>query len=125
MRLRTLLVGILLWMAGTVAIRLAGQRLLHRDRPISTLILYAASFLLMALLTRRIFRRLGLEEVSWPGIASLLILPTLILDPVSCAFFSHVFPNVDPGAAGVFGGWMLICCAGAVAGAWVRTGAKV
>jgi hypothetical protein len=48
------------------------------------------------------------------------MLPTLLLDPFSCAFFHTVFPNLDPGAAGAFGGWMLIFCAGAVAGVWVK-----
>ena len=43
------------------------------------------------------------------------MLPTLILDPFSCAFFPSVFPNMDPAAAGIFGGLMLICCGGAVA----------
>jgi|SRR5579863_1288309 len=124
MHWRILFVGVLLWTVGTVAIRLGGQRLLHPNRPIATLILYAASFLLMALLARRIFQRLGLEKDSWPMAATLLMLPTLVLDPFSCAFFSTVFPNVDSAAAGTFGGWMLICCAGAVAGVWVKVGVK-
>jgi hypothetical protein len=47
-----------------------------------------------------------------------LILPTLILDPFSCAFFTTMFPNLDPGAAGAFGGWVLISCGGGVAGVW-------
>jgi hypothetical protein len=31
-----------------------------------------------------------------------------------------VFPNMAPSVAGVFGGWMLWCCAGAVVGASIR-----
>src|SRR6202041_955000 len=73
----------------------------------------------------RIFRRLGVEKNSWPAAATLLMLPTLILDPFSCAFFSTVFPNVEPGAAGVFGGWMLIFCAGAVLGVWLTPGVRL
>jgi hypothetical protein len=84
------------------------------------LILYLVSFVAMGLLIPRICRRLGLEKDSRLKGATLLILPTLILDPFSCAFFATVFPNLDPGAAGVFGGWILICCAGAVAGVWVK-----
>jgi hypothetical protein len=124
MRCRILFTGALLWVVGTVAIRLGGRGLLHANRPVATLILYLASFMLMALLVPRIFRRLGLEESSWPAAATLLMLPTLILDPFSCAFFSVIFPNVEPGAAGVFGGWILIFCAGAVAGVWLKSGAR-
>jgi hypothetical protein len=124
MRYRVLRIGVLLWIVGTVAIRLGGRGLLHANRPVATLILYLASFVLMALLVPRIFQRLGAEKDSWPAAATLLMLPTLILDPFSCAFFSTVFPNVEPGAAGVFGGWMLIFCAAAVAGVWLTTGVR-
>ena len=124
MQYRVLRVGILLWIVGTVGVRLAGRGLLHSNRPVTSLILYLTSFVLMALVAPRIFRRLGLQKDSWPAAATLLMLPTLILDPFSAAFFSTVFPNVDPSAAGVFGGWMLIFCAGAVAGVWLAPGVR-
>jgi hypothetical protein len=124
MRHRVLRIGTVLWIVGTAAIRLGGRGLLHSNRPVATLVLYLASFVLMAMLVPRIFRRLGLEEGSWPAAATLLMLPTLILDPFSCAFFTIIFPNIEPGAAGVFGGWILIFCAGAVAGVWLKPGVK-
>src|SRR5579864_2897120 len=108
-----LLAGLLLWAVGTIGLRLRGQRLLAPGQTTGTLLLYLVSFVLMALLIPRICRRLGLQREAWFQAATLLILPTLILDPFSCAFFSAVFPNIDPAAAGVFGGWMLICCGGA------------
>jgi hypothetical protein len=115
-----IMIGLGLWIAGTIGIRLAGQHMLHAQSTLGTVTLYVCSFLLMGLLARRIFRGLGLERDSWPRAATLLALPTLLLDPFSSAFFATVFPNVDPAAAGVFGGWMLICCGGAMAGAWVK-----
>ena len=120
MWLRTILVGMLLWDGGTAGIRFGGRRLLETNQTARTLILYLVSFLLMAWLLPRICRRLGLQKDSWLKGATLLMLPTLILDPFSCAFFGTVFPNLDPGAAGIFGGWMLICCGGGVAGVWAR-----
>src|SRR5579871_1516740 len=114
MRRRTLSFGFALWIAGTLGLRVSGQRLLHPHQAVATFLLYLVSFVLMALLARRIFSRMGLAREKWPEAAAFLILPTLILDAFSCAFFSNVFPNLDPGAAGVFGGWMLICCGGAV-----------
>jgi hypothetical protein len=118
MWLRTLFTGILIWTGGTVAIRLAGHRLLPPGHTVQIVGLYLASFVLMALLVPRICRRIGFERDLWPKAATLLILPTLILDTFSCAFFTSMFPNLDPGAAGAFGGWMLICCGGGIAGVW-------
>jgi len=117
---RILLVGLLLWAVGTVAIRLAGQRTLAPHYLTRVVVLYGVSFVLMAILVPRICRRLNAEKERWFEAAALLILPTLLLDPFSCAFFPAVFPNIDPAAAGLFGGWMLICCGGGVAGVWVR-----
>ncbi|HXZ11397.1 MAG TPA: DUF5367 family protein [Candidatus Sulfotelmatobacter sp.] len=115
---RPLLYGFLLWLAGTIFIRFRGDTLLRPGRVASTLILYAASFLLMAILVPRILRRLKVEKELWFEATALLILPTLILDPLACVFFSRVYPNLDPAAAGTFGGWMLIFCAGAITGVW-------
>jgi hypothetical protein len=44
-----------------------------------------------------------------------------VLDPFSSVFFPFVFPNMSPAVAGVFGGWMLWCCAGALIGAMVQS----
>ena len=115
----TLLIGLLLWAAGTAALRFAGQGILRPAGGVRAVILYAASFILMALLAPGLFRALKLDRGMWFQAVALLTLPTLILDPFSCLFFNRVFPNIAPAAAGIFGGWMLICCAGAVAGVWI------
>ena len=121
MWLRTLATGLLIWTAGTAAIRLAGHHLLQPGRTTQTLGLYVVSFVLMAFLVPRICRRLGFEKDLWPVAATLLILPTLVLDSVACVLFTAIYPNLDPAVAGAFGGWMLICCAGGVAGAWRKS----
>ena len=112
LRLRVLLVGVAFWLTGTIVIRFAGHRLLV---PSLALPLYAISFVAMFLLTLRLFRALRVDAIE--GV-TLLALPTLVFDPFSCLYFASLFPNVAPSAAGIFGGWMLICCGGAVAGAW-------
>jgi len=122
---RPLLIGFLLWMAGTILLRFAGHGFLRPGRPLHTIIFYLVSFLLMAVLIPGICRRLKFTGDSrFQGVA-LLLLPTLLLDPFTSAFFANVFPNLDPAAAGVFGGWILICCAGAVAGVCVSEGATL
>jgi hypothetical protein len=111
MFVRALLIGIAFWVGGTLTIRLAGQHLLRPDR---ALLLYLFSFILLASITPLLLR--GTDRRS---AVTLLMLPTLILDALACPFFATVYPNVDPAAAGLFGGWMLICCGGAVAGVWL------
>ena len=81
-----------------------------------TLVLFAVSFPLMAFLVRGLCSRFRLRQEQWLAGAVAVLLPTLLLDPFSSAFFPVLFPNMAPEVAGVFGGWMLWCCAGALLG---------
>ncbi|HZI17760.1 MAG TPA: DUF5367 family protein [Pyrinomonadaceae bacterium] len=118
---RAFLTGILIWIAGTVTVRLWGQHLLLPGDAARTLALYGASFAAMLVLVPLLCRRLGLERDSRVRAAAWLVLPTLILDPLSCVFFTSLFPNIDPAAAGAFGGWMLICCGGGIVGTLLKS----
>ena len=110
---KLLRVGFVLWIVGTLALRLGGQYVLRPDASgFRTLVLFVVSFALMAGLAWRLCT--GVRE------AASLALPTLLLDPFSCAFFPIVFPNLAPEVAGVFGGWMLIFCAGALTSGFLR-----
>ena len=117
---RLVLIGFVIWLVATVAIRLFGERLLHPGNGPGIVILFAISFAVVAWLVRRLCRRLQVPAGEWPSAAISVLLPTLLLDPFSSAFFSTVFPNIQPEAAGLFGGWMIICCAGGLVGAIVR-----
>ncbi len=117
---RLFLSGLIIWIAGTLGMRLAGQRLLHPGRWMAILALFAITFPLMAWLGRRLCRSSQRPPEQWAAGAVSLVLPTLLLDPFSSAFFPVVFPNIVPEAAGLFGGWMLWCCAGALVGASIR-----
>lgn len=118
---RTLLLyGFGIWLAATIFLRFTGQHLLHAGSLGGTLALFALSFAGMALVARGLCRRAGLPRDAWPLGAISLALPTLLLDPFSTAFFSVVFPNMAPATAGLFGGWILCCCAGALLGVTIR-----
>jgi hypothetical protein len=117
---RAFLIGLGLWVIGTLAIRFSGHGLLAPGRTLQTGVLYLTGFALMALLIPRIPAALRLEKDAQFAALTLLILPTLVLDALACWFFPAVYPNLAPAAAGLFGGWMLVCCAGAVVGAWLR-----
>ena len=111
---RLCLTGFVIWFGATLVLRFAGQYLLHPGR--TPVLLFAASFPLMAWIVRGICKDSRLPADRWPAGAMSVALPTLLLDPFSSVFFPVVFPNIAPQMAGVFGGWMLWCCAGAFAG---------
>jgi Family of unknown function (DUF5367) len=117
MRIRLVITGFVIWLAATIALRLFGQRILHPGDWQGTLILFALTFPLMLLLVRRVCIGARLPQEEWLPAAVSLLLPTLLLDPFSSAFFPIVFPNMATEVAGVFGGWMLWCCAGGLIGA--------
>ena len=119
LHLRLFLTGLGIWVGATVVLRFAGQYLLRAGAWTAVLILFVVSFVFMALLARRLCREAHLSREDWPRGAISLALPTLLLDPFSSAFFPVVFPNMALGMAGVFGGWMLVCCAGALTGSIV------
>src|SRR5208282_1745951 len=104
------LCGLAIWGGATLMLRVLGQHLLHPGDWRGTLIVYAVSLPLMALLARRLCQRFRLPREEWLLGAASLALPTLLLDPFSSAFFPFVFPNMAPAVAGAFGGWMLCCC---------------
>jgi hypothetical protein len=108
--------GFLIWISATAYLRLDGQRLLRSRSWVPVLLLFMVSFAGMALLARRLCRAAQLPREQWPTGAIALALPTLVLDSFSTALFPAIFPNIAPEMAGVFGGWMLICCAGALLG---------
>jgi hypothetical protein len=124
MNLRLFLYGLGIWIVATIALRITGQHLLRPGDWKGTLILFAIGFPLMAWLVRRLCLRFEPRPERWPAGAISIALPTLLLDPFSSAFFPIVFPNMSPEVAGVFGGWMLWCCAGALVGVTIRPGRR-
>jgi hypothetical protein len=117
MNFRLVSFGFLLWLFASLSLRLEGERVLRPGDWKGTILLFALSFPLMAWLVRRLCRRFQLPRDQWLSGALAIAAPTLLLDPFSSAFFPLVFPNMSPAVAGVFGGWMLWCCAGAFLGA--------
>ena len=119
MHTRLLRSGFVIWLAATIALRLAGQHLLRPGDWRGPFVLFAVSFPLMAWLVRRLCAAAQLPPEQVLAGAVSVALPTLLLDPFSCVFFSVLYPNMAPQVAGVFGGWLLWCCAGAIVGALI------
>jgi hypothetical protein len=112
---RILALGFVIWLGATALLRAVGQYIVPAT-PVATLLLFAATFPAMAWLARRVCRTSGLPPAEWPLGALALAAPTLLFDPFTSAFFPLVFPNMRADLAGVFGGWMLLCVAGAMYG---------
>ncbi len=123
MNIRLFVSGLVIWLAATLVLRAAGQRVLHPGDAAGTLVLFLVSFPLMAWVVRRLCRTLPRDQ--WLKGAVSLAMPSLLLDPFSSAFFPTVFPNMSPAVAGVFGGWILWCCAGAIVGGLFPQGKQV
>lgn len=113
--MRLLGLGFLFWAAGTAVVRVAGHHLFDIRRPLLTVTVYAVSFAVMALFVRLLLARLRVADRA--AAAAMLVLPTLLLDPFSCLYAAVLFPNLDAAAIPAFGGCMLICCGGGLAGA--------
>ncbi len=113
-RLNAFAWGLGIWLVATIALRFIGQFVLRPNNPLLVIALFLGGFAIMAAFTRMICLRLAIPRDDWPAAAVCLALPTLLLDPFSSAFFRSVFPNINADAAGIFGGWMLCCCAGAL-----------
>jgi hypothetical protein len=122
MKHRLVLFGLAGWVVATAGLRIGGQHVLRPGAWPATLALFAVSFPFMAWLIRRLCLRLHVRPEERLSAAVAILLPTLLLDPFSSAFFPAVFPNIAPQMAGVFGGWMLWCCAGALVGVSLRPG---
>jgi hypothetical protein len=113
---RVLIVGFIIWLAATIVLRLTGQFVLLPANPAAVAILLVASFPLMAIVARRICTDAAIPREQWPAAGILLVLPSLVLDTFSTILFPVVYPNIPAKAAALFGGWILICCAGALFG---------
>jgi hypothetical protein len=116
--------GVALWAIGTLGLRLGGRFVLPAAGGGRALLLLVGSIPLMAWVARSLYQRAHLPIDQWPAGALALMLPTLVLDAFTAAFFPVIYPGIAPEAAGVFGGWMLACCAGAALGGSTRPQAR-
>jgi hypothetical protein len=120
MKPKLILLGLFFWFVATLALRAFGQDVISDRNWLHVVLLFTISFAIVALLVRFACMRARLAPEQWPAGAISLLLPTLLLDPFSSAFFADVFPNMAPEVAGIFGGWMIICCAGGLLGALIH-----
>ena len=109
--------GLLLWAVGTLSIRLAGNAPVRVFGSMPhTFGVYGASFASTGVLVPFLCAYLGIPRAAWFEAATLIALPTLVLDAFTCLFFTRVFPRLPATLAPKFGAWMMVCCAGGFVG---------
>ena len=106
-----LLLGFVVWLAATVAFRLAGQYVLDPAAPVVVGGLFVAVVPAMIGLALALYRWQGVTGATRLQAAVALVLPGMVLDSLAVAWFGTVFPNMVPGAAKYFGGMLLLAYA--------------
>lgn len=101
-----LLLGFAVWLAATVAFRLAGQYVLDPSAPVVVGGLFVAVVPAMVGLAVALYRWRGVTGATRLQAAIALVLPGMLLDSLAVVWFGTVFPNMLPGAAKYFGGML-------------------
>jgi len=102
---KIVLIGFVIWLGATVALRVAGQFVFRSTGTGTALALLAVSVPLMMFVAVQVLR--GSDQRAAGAIA--LVAPGMLLDAISTIWFPQVFPNIRPDAAPLFGGWLLFC----------------
>ncbi len=101
--------GFAIWLTATIVLRVAGQWIVAPASGLAVFMLLAVSGALMYRLPRVVFALIRIRRKDYAAGAIALVAPGMLLDTVSAIWFDRVFPNLPPGAAGLFGGWLLFC----------------
>jgi hypothetical protein len=101
-------IGLAVWLAATLAVRLAGGRVFRPGNPAGLVLLFGATALVIAVFLFRLVRALPSPE-SGLRAAVLIVLPGLLLDTGSVLWFRSVFPNLPDSAGMPFAALLLWC----------------
>jgi hypothetical protein len=107
MILRSSLLGFVLWMATTIALRFSGQDVFHPGEARIMVLLFAWP-LVMAALTFGALKVLHEAKVDRAEAAIAFAMPGIALDVYALNSFDVVFPNLDAALDGAFGAIKLI-----------------
>lgn len=100
------ILGFLLWLIATIALRLLGQFLLDPTNVTLTIAVFIGLVLLVPL-TSAIYIWKNVAIQDQPTVAIQVALPGMLLDVGSILFFPVVFPNINPVANVLFAALML------------------
>jgi hypothetical protein len=113
----SVLVGLVFWLAWTIAIRTVGHLFFVTGNPAVMIVLFAGGFVLLVCVARLLFRLMALLVQQVFLAAVLMVAPGMILDSVLVCLFTVVFPNMPPEAGLYYGAWLLLAYAAVLVGA--------
>jgi hypothetical protein len=102
---RMAVIGFIIWLVATIALRLGGQYVFRVGSPLPLLVFTLPVMIAVAIVVLRRYQLT--EQRALAAIA--LVAPGMLLDTISAIWFPLIFPNIRPDAAGAFGGWLLFC----------------
>lgn len=102
---RIAVIGFIIWLVATIALRLGGQYVFGR---VPAVLLLLITLPVMMLVARLVLGHLPTREQRALG-AIALVSPGMLLDTISAIWFPLIFPNIRIGCSGLFGGWLLFC----------------
>lgn len=89
-------IGFLIWLAATLAFRLAGQYFFITTSPATLVVLYTAVVPSLALISVATFKKFQLSGFEYVAAGVLLVLPGMVIDTFVIQFFGSVFPICRP-----------------------------
>jgi hypothetical protein len=104
-------VGLAIALVAGLVFRIVGHLVLDPANPLVVVAVFLMVIPAMWGLAVAVFRWRGLSGVETREGAILLVVPGMLLDAVSTALFSVVYPNMSLDAAGLFGGLLLLAYA--------------
>ncbi|WP_396612556.1 DUF5367 family protein [Haloferax sp. S1W] len=104
-------VGLAVALVAGLVFRIVGHLVLDPSRPAVVAAVFVATVPAMWLLAVGIFRWRGHTDGARREAAAILVVPGMLVDAVSTALFQVVYPNMVLGAAGLFGGLLLLAYA--------------
>jgi hypothetical protein len=102
---RYILLGFLVWLAVTIALRFVGQ--LFFATPLALVLTFVVIGVVPGLTLPLLFVRARMNPVRRMRVALSLALPGMVLDIVSVTFVASVFPNIPAAAHAAFAGCLL------------------
>ncbi|KAB1196181.1 MULTISPECIES: DUF5367 family protein [Haloferax] len=104
-------IGLAIALVAGLVFRIVGHLVLDPSNPVVVAAIFVLTIPLMWGLAVAVFRWRGLDGVERREGAVLLVVPGMLVDAVSTALFSVVYPNMSLAAAGLFGGLLLLAYA--------------
>ncbi len=107
MKIFFIIYGFVLWLAGTIVFRVAGQFFFNPESVILIIVTFLAAIPLVAILTYPFYSIKKLDTSARQSTSILIALPGMILNVLCVSFYGDIFVNMLPGTGLYFGAWYL------------------